>query len=1114
MSYARGCGGSGRGRLGPSRLVGLVSGGRRMRLGSLVVCEGDQRGVARIINVDDIDQIVIQYFQSPAAEDRPEQVVHWSRLQPAKLSENTRVYCQDTESGIWHVGRLAGGELIPAAALGTDFDGYRVALPNKRVVNVPEDDLWVRSNDPVSDPMDYLVARVHETPFWHRGRSDLVRAIINQRRAAGGLTALISSSVELFRHQYEVLRRVFNDPIQRYLLADEVGLGKTIEAAVIVRQYVLDCQGDPRVVILVPAHLVAQWKSELTRRVHLGHMLGDGIEVLPTNDSGLARLAQGAIDLLVIDEVHQIAGWTLTERAADQVRWDVVAAAARRSPRLLLLSATPVLKNERGFLAMLHLLDPSVYSLDDWSAFQIRVRNRERIANAYHGIRPGAADMVLEDQADALLKCLPDDERLQRLGQRVLEVAGEDLAENDERRLSAVSALRLHVSETYRLHRRMLRSRRHAVDDPLHGRAGAQTVAVPDGGDIGALLEEWRDGASEHIYGRDDDGVRRAFATVYGLLLESAHAHPSELARVVQARAARRSDDTSLRYHPNAARASVDLEMFPDEPNILARLLDTALQTASADAKTQALKCWLASNDAPVCVVFAGSADLALLIHTHIDRIDVALYPEGLALFYSGKAKVLVCGPEAEDGLNLQHTSTCVVHYDLPMSANRIEQRIGRLDRLKGSGKVSSIVLCPESGPARLWYDCLNEGAQIFTTSSASLQYVLEEDLHRIQLDLLTKGESALQGLLQNWRDSKKGLAAIRRRIQRQEVLDSLEDDQDARAIYADFEDGEYEEDEKGNAPLAREVGTVLGRSFGLKREDIQLPSYQYSFGGNVLSFGDFSRWFGQATFPFSSKLMRPFTFCRSTAEKRAIAIARVGHPLVDGLWDFTQHDDRGIAFAMLRLRPKIDLAGIPDLAFRFDYFVEADLRPALRALDTYENATPQAVQRRADLAFAPRYETIWVDRDLNPLDDKRVLAHLEAPYRDRALAHAGTDANIQPSDWAVLDDELGIGDWPALCRGASRAARTHFEAHIDLDGTCAKSTERLYQAHQTLAAQLESRLANMPAGTGSDERETLALERDLYIALTEGLSAPRIRLDAVGAVVTLRTNPNDGTDK
>lgn len=72
--------------------------------------------------------------------------------------------------------------------------------------------------------------------------------------------------------------------------------------------------------------------------------------------------------LLVVDEVHNIAG------GDDATRYDALSTLAHAIPRLLLLSATPLLHNEDTFLRMLHLLDPDVYRLDDAEGFRRRVR--------------------------------------------------------------------------------------------------------------------------------------------------------------------------------------------------------------------------------------------------------------------------------------------------------------------------------------------------------------------------------------------------------------------------------------------------------------------------------------------------------------------------------------------------------------------------------------------------------------------------------------------------------------------------------------------------------------------------------------------------------------------
>ena len=119
---------------------------------------------------------------------------------------------------------------------------------------------WAR---PIADPTPFLDGKINETPRFADSRSAFVRSLLSQRAASMGMSAMPSSAVELEAHQIEVVRRILQDPVQRYLLADEVGLGKTIEAGVLIRQVILDAAEDALVLVIVPGPLVPQWRSEL-----------------------------------------------------------------------------------------------------------------------------------------------------------------------------------------------------------------------------------------------------------------------------------------------------------------------------------------------------------------------------------------------------------------------------------------------------------------------------------------------------------------------------------------------------------------------------------------------------------------------------------------------------------------------------------------------------------------------------------------------------------------------------------------------------------------------------------------------------------------------------------
>jgi len=108
----------------------------------------------------------------------------------------------------------------------------------------------------------------HETPFFFEQRRALLWELLRQNRLCHGLPAFLSSKIELLQHQVEIAARILRDPTIRYLLADEVGLGKTIEACIVLRQLRLDAP-DVRSAVFVPDALVrtAPWwhSSDCTR---------------------------------------------------------------------------------------------------------------------------------------------------------------------------------------------------------------------------------------------------------------------------------------------------------------------------------------------------------------------------------------------------------------------------------------------------------------------------------------------------------------------------------------------------------------------------------------------------------------------------------------------------------------------------------------------------------------------------------------------------------------------------------------------------------------------------------------------------------------------------------
>ncbi|MEF1279675.1 SNF2-related protein, partial [Vibrio fortis] len=328
------------------------------------VCVEDGLGLGKISKIDG-ESVVVSYFDSPMCMVAHEAQCYINAVDKSSLLIETVVSYYEHESEKWLTGRIVGEAPPPS--------DYRVQFPNDVYRDLPQIDLYVRWNHPLSSPIEWLANQHTYTPMFQEARVDFQNHMLDQREACAGITAALSSSIALESHQLAVVRRVLSDPIQRYLLADEVGLGKTIEAGLILRQHVLDNPDSHKVLVLVPEALQQQWIRELSERFHLSELLDKSI-IVRTYEQYLANQDNFDANLVLIDEAHQVAEWGWSSSPQQGQAYQRIAKQAHTSTKLLLLSATPLVGNERNFLAMLHLLDADNYQLTEQGVVEFSKR--------------------------------------------------------------------------------------------------------------------------------------------------------------------------------------------------------------------------------------------------------------------------------------------------------------------------------------------------------------------------------------------------------------------------------------------------------------------------------------------------------------------------------------------------------------------------------------------------------------------------------------------------------------------------------------------------------------------------------------------------------------------
>ncbi len=1011
------------------------------------------------------------------------------------LAEQTRVYHYDEATGAWEIGRL----------LDDHGDYQLVQFPNRVTKHLAAEAVFIRWDRPIEDPTPFLANRINESPRFSDGRSAFVRSQMRQRAASLGMSALLSCAVELEAHQIEVVQRILQDPVQRYLLADEVGLGKTIEAGVLIRQCILDTQQRCTILVIVPNALVGQWRNELASKFFLERYFGQKIHVVAVDDAERITALLPKATMLVIDEAHH-----LTERKTGSAHeiYNNIAAAAPGIDRVLLLSATPVLHNERGFLAMLHLLDAKTYPLGGEDTFRRKVESRQAMAEIVAGLTPENA-LYLEYTIDQLAELFPDDELLQEHTTALRTVIETMPDESDPALVEAIGRLHAHLSEIYRLHRRILRHRRRSIGGLTPERSGAEIVRYrsSDRAALTAAIDDWRFGEALKLDAEESETLRNDRVQAFWQLLDCASQYPGSGADMIgflTRQAAKIGDDGRF---ASISRCFVRKGLFEDRADALIESLRPLLH-----AKAQ-------------CVVFCSDAQtadmLAKRIAEHlcivVDRHD----PDGvewMAFHDGGDHPVLVCDRRAEEGLNLQGGKKVVVHYDLPFNPNRLEQRLGRADRYGSGEAVGSLVLVCEDDPMEIaWVAYIDSALKVFDRSVASLQYLIEHTVQGIARALLMDGVEALVDLTNDSVGERGLIEREIKAIDQQDALDAL------GAPGTDLIDELSDVDEDWQA-LASDTALWLEQILQFGRIDEQAPSdglsppfryvYSTSHQHTLIPLPDFMAHCASALdLDLNGRGGRsirtiPYTFRRRTALSRrarasGVGLLRYGDALMSGMTALTETDDRGQSFAMWRFAP--DHVGDPvvDIYFRFDFVLEADVASAAKALRDHgrdTSAANAAIRRRGDMALPPFHCSLWLDRELRPVTEEALLARLTRSYSVKPDRSGAVDLNLNARRWKrVLQLRLPELDfWSELVSKARVAAETALRADPDLIERLARAAQRALQVDLGRIGQLRAR-----ARAGADARNDsdLAFEERLAAALRDGIRAPSVRVDTVGAI-------------
>ena len=438
-------------------------------------------------------------------------------------------------------------------------------------------------------------------------------------RQALGLGGALGVAAEPYPHQLATVRRILGDTRIRHLIADEVGLGKTVEALMVLNALRLQ-DSNHSAVIVAPDRLIDQWQSECWTRCH--------VQATVVDDSGetegrvqLIRpqsLVSGAYvldplntTLLLVDEPQTmpVAAIEIIERRASDFR------------QFLLLSATPGLGDPMRRLQLMRMLEPE------------RVETVEL---------SGGDPIVALDQMDA-------------------EAAG---------RSDISSAV---LFSTWCRTRRVIRATRKDWGRYLPERLYGRTDAAPLETEVRRITDGFR-------WAREDAGPSLDVSLFVQALHRSPSSARRAMRRQPKSNA-RLTAALEAAASPGDSRLDALIDRLQDiwnsEPD--AQVVVVAGDTPTIDHLQSQLPRYLGSDEHPLEVASLRRAGEA----QESEADDIRVMQEEMSSFARGDARVLLIGDWIQAGLNLQHFSGHIIFHNPPWEPETIDQLIGRLDRLR-----------------------------------------------------------------------------------------------------------------------------------------------------------------------------------------------------------------------------------------------------------------------------------------------------------------------------------------------------------------------------------------------------------------------------------------------
>ena len=632
-------------------------------------------------------------------------------------------------------------------------DYYKYYIQNfddKSVVKVPEAEAIAAFNNGQVDPCVQLKKCEFQNPAWYLGRAVVAKSMDILENSIYGFKELAGSKIYLMPHQVNTIMRCLQESPCRYMLADEVGMGKTIEAISVYKIYTMN-QSNKKALIVVPQALKEQWISELLLKFNIPNGMGKNNNSVTVKT--LQELREKDLftvwDFVIVDEVHKY--------LFSQSEYEKLHKISTLAKNILLLSATPVQQKKEEYLDLLRLLLPQKYNffsvekfgkliakqskiiqktaliLDDLGDFEEEINSlTESDENAHDSEECEELFEEIYEDLEEICDEL-DDDKLNELLQRIKY-------ENDDLGVYAIKVIISYICSNYQIESNIIRNRRkilESTDEDVQLMASRDLVELTYLTDNEANPYEQLsyNGFANWIIKGLESGILDVELDIKPLL---SRFFSSPWAFYKQAKSSKMDESIldNIRKWLESEQFNVDhINDILDDPDKFAdsyaSRLVVVINALYDDFYDQ--KIVLFTNYAETFDVYR-KALTKVFPEEEVSFFGASMSTEEIELnayrFQTqDECRIMLCDSTGGEGRNFQ-CADYIVHIDLPWDASAIEQRIGRLDRLERDMSrpvVYSVVVHTKDTFEEALFSFFKDGLKIFNHSLSGMEIIMKE---------------------------------------------------------------------------------------------------------------------------------------------------------------------------------------------------------------------------------------------------------------------------------------------------------------------------------------------------------------------------------------------------